>query len=78
MTARGGLRLLLNAVSCINPYQKSSGSHPKRFVMFSQVNSSLSWTVAMQDIRYLKPHVEDVMKEDQERQLWNTMAVGRK
>ena len=32
----------------------------------------------MQDIRYLKPHVEDVMKEDQERQLWNTMAVGRK
>jgi ubiquinol-cytochrome c reductase subunit 7 len=32
----------------------------------------------MQDKRYLKPHVEDVLKENEERQAWDTMSVERK
>ena len=31
-----------------------------------------------QDVRYLKPHVLEVVKEDQERQVWDTMNVTRK
>jgi len=31
-----------------------------------------------QDVRYLLPHVEDVLKEEAERQKWETMVVERK
>ena len=30
-----------------------------------------------QDVRYLKPHVESVVKEDEERRVWDTMTVKR-
>lgn len=33
---------------------------------------------APQDIRYLKPHVVEVMKEEAERKMWDTVAVERK
>ena len=33
---------------------------------------------ALQDKRYLTPHVEDVLKENEERQVWDTMKVERK
>jgi len=36
------------------------------------------WTPAAEDHRYLKPHVEEVIKENQERQVWDTIAVERK
>jgi ubiquinol-cytochrome c reductase subunit 7 len=36
------------------------------------------WISPTEDRRYLKPHVEEVIKEEQERQLWDTMAVERK
>jgi len=36
------------------------------------------WTSPAEDRRYLKPHVEEVVKEEQERQLWDTMTVERK
>ncbi len=29
------------------------------------------------DVRYLKPHVEDVVKEDLERQKWDNIEVKR-
>lgn len=32
----------------------------------------------LQDVRYLKPHVEDVWKEDLERKKWDTIEVERK
>ena len=31
-----------------------------------------------QDVRYLKPHVQEVEKEDQERFKWDHMAVERR
>jgi len=36
------------------------------------------WTSPTEDHRYLKPHVEEVIKEEQERQIWDTMTVERK
>ena len=34
--------------------------------------------ILRQDKRYLKPHVEDVLKEEQERLVWDTLTVERK
>ncbi|KAG6376074.1 cytochrome b-c1 complex subunit 7 [Boletus reticuloceps] len=31
-----------------------------------------------QDVRYLKPHIESVLQEDEERAVWDNMAVHRK
>ncbi|KAH9946311.1 ubiquinol-cytochrome-c reductase complex subunit 6 [Epithele typhae] len=36
------------------------------------------WTKPEEDVRYLTPHIEDVVREDQERAKWDTMAVERK
>jgi len=36
------------------------------------------WIAPEEDVRYLKVHVEDVIKEGQERYMWDTMAVTRK
>ncbi|OBZ75678.1 Cytochrome b-c1 complex subunit 7 [Grifola frondosa] len=36
------------------------------------------WTKPSEDVRYLTPHILDVVKEDAERQAWDTMAVQRK
>ncbi|PSR88893.1 hypothetical protein PHLCEN_2v5042 [Hermanssonia centrifuga] len=36
------------------------------------------WTKPAEDVRYLQPHVESVAKEDNERRVWDTMAVERK
>ncbi|KAI0262900.1 cytochrome b-c1 complex subunit 7 [Gloeopeniophorella convolvens] len=36
------------------------------------------WIKPEEDVRYLKPHVLEVVKEDQERAAWNTMNVERK
>jgi len=36
------------------------------------------WTKPEEDVRYLKPHVVEVSKEDAERQMWDTMTVSRK
>ncbi|KAI0340635.1 ubiquinol-cytochrome-c reductase complex subunit 6 [Trametopsis cervina] len=36
------------------------------------------WTPASEDVRYLKPHVESVVAENTERQVWDTMGVQRK
>jgi len=36
------------------------------------------WTPVSEDVRYLEPHVSDVMKEDQERKTWDTLVVERK
>jgi len=32
----------------------------------------------MKDVRYLQPHVVDVVKENSERKKWDTIAVERK
>ncbi|KAI9433994.1 cytochrome b-c1 complex subunit 7 [Lactarius indigo] len=36
------------------------------------------WTKPEEDVRYLKPHVLEVVKEDQERRVWDTINVARK
>jgi ubiquinol-cytochrome c reductase subunit 7 len=36
------------------------------------------WVTPEEDLRYLKAHVEDVVNEGQERQIWDTMTVTRK
>lgn len=36
------------------------------------------WTQASEDIRYLKPHVENVEKEELERRAWDNLVVSRK
>ncbi|KAG6887528.1 hypothetical protein C0995_014631 [Termitomyces sp. Mi166 len=35
------------------------------------------WTPTSEDIRYLKPHVLNVVKEDTERQYWDNLDVKR-
>ncbi|KAG6828669.1 hypothetical protein H0H92_007084 [Tricholoma furcatifolium] len=35
------------------------------------------WTTVAEDVRYLKPHVVEVAKEDAERQMWDNLAVKR-
>jgi ubiquinol-cytochrome c reductase subunit 7 len=36
------------------------------------------WTPASEDVRYLRPHVVEVMKEETERKKWDHMVVERK
>ncbi|KAF8478959.1 cytochrome b-c1 complex subunit 7 [Russula ochroleuca] len=36
------------------------------------------WVNPEEDVRYLKPHVLEVVKEDQERHVWDTINVVRK
>jgi len=36
------------------------------------------WIHPEEDVRYLKPHVLEVAKEDQERHVWDTINVVRK
>ncbi|PBK77923.1 probable ubiquinol--cytochrome-c reductase [Armillaria ostoyae] len=36
------------------------------------------WTPAEEDVRYLAPHVEEVVKEDTERAYWDNLTVTRK
>jgi len=36
------------------------------------------WINPDEDVRYLKPHVLEVVKEDQERHVWDTVDVVRK
>ncbi|KAI0085478.1 ubiquinol-cytochrome-c reductase complex subunit 6 [Irpex rosettiformis] len=36
------------------------------------------WLKPEEDTRYLTPHVESVVEEDSERQVWDTLAVERK
>jgi len=36
------------------------------------------WVKPEDDVRYLKPHVLEVVKEDQERHVWDTINVVRK
>ncbi|KAH0830495.1 cytochrome b-c1 complex subunit 7 [Lanmaoa asiatica] len=36
------------------------------------------WVSAKEDVRYLKPHIESVIKEDEERVAWDNMTVHRK
>ncbi|KAG6909438.1 hypothetical protein DXG01_000423 [Tephrocybe rancida] len=35
------------------------------------------WMTAEEDVRYLRPHVVEVVKEDTERQMWDTVAVKK-
>ncbi|KIK06474.1 hypothetical protein K443DRAFT_674132 [Laccaria amethystina LaAM-08-1] len=53
----------------------------KRASQASVVHAPLpkeQWTQPSEDIRYLKPHVLEVMKEEAERKMWDTVAVERK
>ncbi|KIJ69498.1 hypothetical protein HYDPIDRAFT_172879 [Hydnomerulius pinastri MD-312] len=36
------------------------------------------WMAPKDDVRYLKPHIEAVLKEEEERTAWDNMTVQRK
>ncbi|KIM60628.1 hypothetical protein SCLCIDRAFT_123887 [Scleroderma citrinum Foug A] len=36
------------------------------------------WVPAKDDVRYLEPHIQEVLKEEAERAAWDTMSVQRK
>jgi ubiquinol-cytochrome c reductase subunit 7 len=36
------------------------------------------WTPLSEDVRYLKPHVVSVVKEENERKMWDNITVTRK
>jgi len=36
------------------------------------------WTPSSEDVRYLKPHVVNVLKEENERKMWDNITVARK
>ena len=38
----------------------------------------VSMTNSSQDVRYLEPHIQEVLKEEAERAAWDTMSVQRK
>ncbi|KAI0797769.1 cytochrome bd ubiquinol oxidase subunit [Abortiporus biennis] len=53
----------------------------KRASQLSVIQQNLpkdQWTPVSEDVRYLKPHVVEVAKEDDERKVWDTIAVQRK
>jgi len=53
----------------------------KRASQASVLHAPLSkdqWLPAAEDVRYLRPHVAEVIKEDAERQHWDTVTVQRK
>jgi hypothetical protein len=64
-------------VYCINLFPKNNGYHPTRSE-YSVYLSYILFLTFWQDVRYLKPYVEDVEREDKERQLWDSMSVTRK
>ncbi|KAI0078158.1 ubiquinol-cytochrome-c reductase complex subunit 6 [Panus rudis PR-1116 ss-1] len=53
----------------------------KRAAQLSILHTELpkeQWTKPEEDVRYLKPHVQDVEKENNERRMWDSVAVERK
>ncbi|KAI0713224.1 ubiquinol-cytochrome-c reductase complex subunit 6 [Earliella scabrosa] len=53
----------------------------KRSIQASIVHEDLpkeQWIKPEEDVRYLKPHVLEVEKEDKERRAWDTMDVVRR
>lgn len=60
-------------------YQKNSGSSRKKYAVapFSY-HCSVIFKYIVQDVRYLRPHVEEVYKEDLERAKWDNIEVQRK
>jgi len=70
------------ALNRLTPREKYDRAY--RFKIASQsslLHKSLpkeQWVSASEDKRYLKPHVEEVVKENDERQVWDTMTVERK
>jgi len=70
------------ALNRLTPREKYDRAY--RFKIASQsslLHKSLpkeQWVPASEDKRYLKPHVEEVAKENEERQVWDTMTVERK
>ncbi|PPQ89114.1 hypothetical protein CVT25_006486 [Psilocybe cyanescens] len=53
----------------------------KRASQASVLHAPLSkdqWTPVSEDVRYLEPHISEVMKEEAERQNWDNLVVERK
>jgi len=53
----------------------------KRASQASILHAPLSkehWTPASEDVRYLVPHVTEVLKEENERRVWDNLVVERK
>lgn len=57
----------------INPEEVRLSRYPCGMTVFFLIPR-----LRTQDVRYLKPHVLEVEKEDQERHVWDTVNVVRK
>jgi len=70
------------AISRLTPREQYDRAY--RFKLASQASvqhkelPKEQWVKPEDDIRYLRPHLEDVVREDQERQVWDNMTVSRK
>jgi len=53
----------------------------KRASQASVLHAPLSkeqWISPSEDVRYLKPHVVNVVKEEEERKMWDNITIARK
>ncbi|KAF8633754.1 hypothetical protein AX17_004409 [Amanita inopinata Kibby_2008] len=70
------------ALSRLTPREKYDRAfRQKRASQASVLHAPLpneEWTKAGEDVRYLRPHVLDVAKENAERKMWDNVAVERK
>jgi len=70
------------ALSRLTPREKYDRAYRlKRAAQASVLHAPLSrdqWVKPEEDNRYLRPHVLDIMKEDAERQMWDTVTIQKK
>jgi len=70
------------ALNRLTPQEKYDRAYRlKRAAQASVLHAPLprvQWLKPEEDVRYLRPHVLDVMKEDAERRMWDTLTFQRK
>lgn len=59
-------------------FPRTSGRRLPRYVFREHRYALVYIYLVGQDIRYLKPHVENVEKEELERRAWDNMVVSKK
>lgn len=70
------------ALSRLTPREEYDRAYRMKVASLLSVNHKPlpkdKWLPASEDVRYLKPYVEEAVKETEERHIWDTMEVRRK
>jgi len=66
----------LKQVSCTNRWRRANGHPLQRYV--TKYRRFSPWCDSDQDVRYLKPHVLSVLKEEAERKKWDNITFDKK